>query len=206
MSVSLNPSSPRSRALSLRAVAGLCAVLAVTAGASWLLFGQPPATAEAGPAPAHAVWNRHPSLGELMRASTAVVTASVATVTDAPPITPAQANAPLDTPPLPRKQVTMETTDRLHGDDPGARFELLHVLPPKGSVLQEDPQYNPREQYLLFLRPGDLPGTWQVVGLDGRLPVESSGEFKGLLPNGPSDEINRGRADLRRILQEAKQR
>ena len=194
----------RLNVISIRSIAGLLAVVAASALGSWLLMADDD-PAGAGPGPAHAVWNRHGSLGELMRSSTAVVKANVVGVQAAPPITPAQANAPLDTPSLPRESVTLQTGEHLFGDQPGDTFSLLRVLPPKGSTLTEDPPYKPGEEYLLFLRPGDLPGTWQVVGLDGRLPATGA-DFKGLLPNGPSDEINRGRSDLKRAIKEAKER
>ncbi len=194
----------------------LLIICAVSACGSWLLSGAPlpgsSADASGRPVAAHAVWNRHTDLRQLMRPTEVVVKATVVAVEAGPTITASDAGAAAGSPDIPQQRVTFRTDEVAFGSSPGTTFTVLHALPPEGTTFPEDPPYVAGQKNLLFLAPAVGPGrhapridgVWQRVGIDGRLPIDRNGQAKGLMPNGPGPEINKAMGDLRRVLAEAK--
>lgn len=153
-------------------------------------------------------WVRTPNARALMRGGrTSAVRASVVSVAAAPPITAADARAPEGTPSLKRQLITLRVSDHLAGPPVDAQFDLVRVLPPSGVVAEEDIPWKPGEEYVLFVSPSEMPGdwqprSWQLVSLDGRLPVGADKRLRGLLEGGPAEELNNS-SDLKKTLKEA---
>jgi hypothetical protein len=168
--------------------------------------GSQAAAESGGVTEAHATWNRHPTLDDLMRAATTVVYAQVLDVESEKPITPEMANAPADKPSLPRERIRFIRERAVHGADPGETFSVVRVLPPTGSVLPEDPPYRKGNRYLLFLQRGQplglAPG-WELVGLDGRIARKTDGRLEGYLVNGPAPELQKVERRLSSAIEES---
>lgn len=184
----------------------LLAVTALSAGGSSVLFGPPAEVAGSTtpvPVASHVTWQRMTSFREIARAAELVVEGTVVGNEEGPPITAKTAKAAAGFPDIPQRLITLSVESTYLGD--AARtVRFLHSLPPGGTPLEEDPAYRLGSRELLFLRDEGPESVWVRTGIDGRFPVVN-GEFQGLLPNGPADEVRAARGSLREKIKEARQ-
>ncbi len=164
-------------------------------------------------APVSVDWARHESPKALVRDAATVVKATVVSVEKAPPITAEDAKADPSAPDMHREAVRLKLDETVAGAKPATEFTLVHflVVPPGVPVSGEaaaDEPYKVGEQYLLFLKPAEMPGEWQpreaygLVSLDGRFRIEADDRLRGYLEGGPASQLNAA-SDLAGLLRES---